>query len=81
MMFRALALRQSDSDKELRFARQLTLCDGQFTLRYRESNFSFIIIIFFHFNLHFITMLRKRKEKITSEKIKGVLTIQNKQGN
>ena len=67
-MFWALALRQSDSDKELRFARQFTLFDGQFTLRYRESNFSFYY--FFHFNLHFIMMLRKRKEKITSEKIK-----------
>ena len=45
MTFRASALRQSDSDKELRLERQLSLCDGQFALRHRQPNFIIIIII------------------------------------
>ena len=45
MTFRASALRQSDSDKELRLERQFSLCDGQFALRHRQPNFIIIVII------------------------------------
>ena len=45
MTFRASALRQNDSDKELRLERQLSLCDGQFALGHRQPNFIIIIII------------------------------------